>query len=205
MKNPLQSLANKATQTVRNWWIVLICGIAGIGAGITAFCCPAEFYLTLSILFGALMLLNGLAEIVLYCTSHSYFIKSGLNLLGGIFDIILGTFLCFHIGISAVILPIMLGIWLLFRSIQMIDFWSRMHTFGLKGTGWQIFTGVLLLLLSLAILFQPFGLGTTMVITLTGCGLLIAGISLCIVSFHLRKIHTFVKKNIIEDITPEEL
>lgn len=205
METALHSLAHKATATVKHWWLVLICGIAGIVAGITAFCCPADFYLTLSILFGAVMLLNGIVEIVLYCTSRSYFVASGINLLGGILDILLGAFLCFHVGVSAIILPIMLGIWLLFRSIQMIDFWSRVRTFGLSGAGWQVATGVLLLLLSLAILFSPLGLGVPAVTILTGCGLLVAGISLCVIAFRLKNIHTFVKKNIVEDVTAEEV
>ncbi|MCM1034054.1 MAG: DUF308 domain-containing protein [Paludibacter sp.] len=205
MENSLQTLARKATQTVKHWWLVLICGILGIATGIAAFCCPAEFYLTLSIVFGVIMLLSGIVEIVLYCTSHSYFVASGLNLLGGILDIILGIFLCSNIALSAALLPLMLGIWILFRSIQMIDFWSRMRTFGISGAGWQVFFGLLLLVLSLAILLNPLKLGASLVIVLSGCGLLIAGVALCFIAFRLKNIHTFVKKNIVEDVTAIEV
>ena len=205
MKTTLQRLSDKATATVRNWWLILIGGIACIAAGISAFCFPAEFYLTLSVLLGIVMLVSGIVEIALFFGSRSYFVRSGFNLLGGILDLVLGIILCAHVGISAIILPIMLGVWLLFRSIQFIDFWSRMRMFDVPNSTWQIVVGVLLLLLSVCILFNPFRLGASMVIVLAGCGLLLAGLTACITAFHLRKIHTFVKKNIIEDATFEEI
>lgn len=205
MKTTLQRLSEKATATVRNWWLILIGGIACITAGISAFCFPAEFYLTLSVLLGIVMVVSGIVEIALFFGSRSYFVRSGFNLLGGILDLVLGIILCAHVGISAIILPIMLGVWLLFRSIQFIDFWSRMRMFDVPNSTWQIVVGVLLLLLSVCILFNPFRLGASMVIVLAGCGLLLAGLTACITAFHLRKIHTFVKKNIIEDATFEEV
>lgn len=205
MENPLQKLGKRATQAVKNWWLLLVAGIACIAVGIVVFCYPGEAYLTLSILFGILMLLSGIVEIALYCSSNNYFIRSGVSLVGGILDLLLGMLLCCNVAATAALLPILLGIWLLFRSIQMIDFWSRLRTFNVPNAGWQVASGVLLLLLSLLIIFHPFGLGTVVVVALVGCGLIIAGISLCAVGCRLKSLHNYIKRNIIEDVEAETI
>ncbi len=205
MENPLQRLTHRATQAIKNWWLLLVVGIACIAVGIVVFCYPGEAYMTLSILFGVLMLLSGILEIVLYCSTNSYFIRSGISLVGGILDLLLGILLCCNVAATAVLLPVLLGIWLLVRSIQMIDFWSRMRAFNVPNAGWQIASGVLLLLLSLMVIFHPFGLGVPVVVALVGCGLIIAGISLIATSIRLKSLHKYIKHNIIEDVEAETL
>ncbi len=205
MENPLQKLTKRATQAVKNWWLLLVVGIACVAMGIVVFCYPGEAYLTLSILFGILMLLSGILEIVLYCSSNNYFIRSGISLIGGIIDVLLGLMLCCNVAATAILLPILLGIWLLIRSIQMIDFWSKMRTFNVPNAGWQVTSGVLLLLLALMVIFHPFGLGIPAVVAMVGCGLIVAGISLCATGIRLKSLHKFIKRNIIEDVEAETL
>ena len=48
MENFLNRMADKASRTVRHWWLYLITGILSIIAGIVVFCNPIESYLTLS-------------------------------------------------------------------------------------------------------------------------------------------------------------
>ena len=64
MENFLNRMADKASRTVRHWWLYLITGILSIIAGIVVFCNPIESYLTLSIMFGILMLISGIVELV---------------------------------------------------------------------------------------------------------------------------------------------
>ena len=113
--------------------------------------------------------------------------------------------LCCNVTITVVLLPIFLGVWLLLRSIQMIDFWSKMRAFNVPNAGWQVASGVLLLLLALMIMFQPFGLGIPAVVALVGCGLIITGISLCATGIRLKSLHNYIKRNIIEDVEAETL
>ncbi len=205
MENPLRRLTNRATQAIKNWWLLLVVGIACIAVGIVVFCYPGEAYLTLSILFGVLMLLSGILEIVLYCSTNSYFIRSGISLVGGILDVLLGILLCCNVEVTLAFLPVFLGIWLLIRSIQMIDFWSKMRIFNVPNAGWQIASGVLLLLLALMIIFHPFGLGIPVVVAMVGCGLIIAGISLIATGIRLKSLHKYIKNNIIEDVEAETI
>ena len=52
MESFLNRMAEKASKTVRHWWLYLLTGILSIIAGIVVFCYPIESYLTLSIMFG---------------------------------------------------------------------------------------------------------------------------------------------------------
>ena len=64
-----------------------------------------------------------------------------------------------------------------------------MSALEIAGSGWTIFTGVLLLLCSLWILSQPLVIGTTAVIVWVGITLLLAGITAFSLALQLRNAH----------------
>ena len=68
-----------------------------------------------------------------------------------------------------------------------------MNAMNVPGSGWTIVSGVLLLLLSMWILFQPILFGTAAVIIWVGISLLFAGMSACILAFQLRDVHKHMK------------
>jgi uncharacterized membrane protein HdeD (DUF308 family) len=64
-----------------------------------------------------------------------------------------------------------------------------MENFRLRGSGMTIFGGVMLLLLSIMVLINPFGAGVATVIVITGVGLICFGSLLCMTSIKFRDIH----------------
>ena len=76
---------------------------------------------------------------------------------------------------------------------MMIAFGGDLGTFGLDGQGETIAGGILLLLLSILILMNPFSAGIAAVVVLTGVGLVIFGITLFILSLRLRNLHLDIK------------
>ena len=94
MESLFNRMAEKASKTVRHWWLYMLTGILSIIAGIIVFCNPIESYLTLSIMFGILMLISGIAELVVSATSRNYFTTRGYSIVNGILNLILGIFLC---------------------------------------------------------------------------------------------------------------
>ena len=90
MSNFISRLAENATRTVKNWWLFLIGGILCIGAGIAVFCNPIEGYAALTLLFGVVILVVGLVELIVAMTSRNYFMMRGYNVVGGILDILIG-------------------------------------------------------------------------------------------------------------------
>lgn len=185
----ISSLIEQSKQAVRHWWLLLVVGIALLAVGIVVFIYPARSYLDLSVLFGWLILFSGVMEVVLAARSRHFVTGRGWMLAGGIIEIILGAILVFNVALSAVTLPIFLGFWLLMRSFSTIGLASDMHVLGIRGSGWTVLTGVLLLICSLWMLLQPLAFGTTAVVVWVGLSLLFAGISTVSLSLQLRSAH----------------
>jgi len=162
--NNFSSLIENSKQAVRYWWLLLIIGIALFAVGVLIFVYPAQSYLGMSLVFGWLMLISGILEVVLSSANKHFITGRGWMMAGGIIEIILGIILIFNVGLSAATLPIFLGFWLMMRGFSAIGLGGDMSALEIAGSGWTIFTGVLLLLCSLWILFQPLVIGTTAVI-----------------------------------------
>lgn len=185
----ISSLIEHSKQAVHRWWLLLIVGIALFAAGILVFVYPARSYLDLSILFGWLILFSGVMEVVLASSSRHFVTGRGWMLAGGIIEVVLGAILIFNVALSAVTLPVFLGFWLLMRGFSTIGLGSDMHLLGIKGSGWTVLTGVLLVICALWMLFQPLVFGTTAVVVWVGISLLFAGISTLSLSLQLRSAH----------------
>lgn len=175
-------------QAIRYWWLLLLVGILLLLAGVGTFLFPVRSYLGLSMLFGWVILLAGAMEVVLATSSRHLITGRGWMLAGGIIEIILGVILVLNIGLSASTLPIFLGFWLLMRAFATIGLGGDMRALQIGGSGWTLFTGILLLLCSLWILIQP-AVGTAAVIIWVGISLLFAGAGACSLALQLRKAH----------------
>ena len=192
MKRHFEKLAADAGRVVRHWWMLLIAGILCFAAGIAVFVFPLESYLTLSIIYGVLMLTVGAVQLIIASTSDNYLMNKGYVIVGGILDLLLGLFLCLYPDVTLLLIPIMLGIWMMYHSFMIIAFGGDLDTFKVRGNGLVIASGILLLLLSILILMNPFGAGVAAVVIMAGVGLLTFGLILALMSFRLKNIHRLV-------------
>ena len=179
MKRHFENLTERAGRAVQHWWLMMLAGILCFALGIAVFVFPLQSYVTLSILAGILMLLVGAAQLIIASTSGNYLAMRGYMLVGGVIGLILGLLLCVYPGVTMALLPVMLGIWMMYHSFMMIAFGGDLETFRVKGSGWTILGGVLLLALSFVVLVNPFSAGIAAVIVLSGVGLIVFGILLC--------------------------
>ena len=179
-----------ASRKVHHWWLLMLAGILCIAAGIAVFIFPLESYFAISVLVGIVMLVVGAAQLVTASTSENYLTMRGYFIVGGILDLLLGLFLCVYPGITLMVLPIMMGIWLMYHSFMMIAFGGDLDTFGVSGSGMVVAGGVIVLILSVLVLANPFSAGIATIIVLAGVGLLLLGPLLCAVSVTLKGIHT---------------
>ncbi len=191
MKRRFENLTKRAGRAIQHWWLMTIAGLLSIAAGIAVFAFPLESYVTLSILFGILMLLTGAAKLIAASTSSNFFMMRGYVLVGGVVDLLLGLFLCIYPGVTLIVLPIMMGLWIMYNSFMMIALAGDFDTFGIPGAGWIIGGAVVLLILSILVLLNPFSAGIATVIVLAGVSLIIFGLLLCSLSFKLRDVHQF--------------
>ena len=194
MKRHFENLTSKVSRAVQHWWLLMIAGLLCVVLGIVVFVFPLESYVTLAILTGVVMLVVGAAQLIIASISGNYLAMRGYMIVGGVIDLILGIFLCVYPGVTMVVLPIMMGIWMMYHSFMMIAFGGDLDTFRIDGGGTVIFGGVILLLLSILILVNPFAAGIAAVIVVAGVGLILFGLLLCWLSVKLKDIHKYQEK-----------
>ena len=182
-------ILQSAGKVIRRWWLGLILGVLLVVAGIVVFCNPAESYLTLSLMFGVLMLLSGVSELVVSFGSRNYFMMRGYSIVGGLLDLLLGIFLCVYPQVTLVVLPVIIGIWMLYHSFMVIGLGGDLSAFRLPGSGWTIFGGVMMLILGLLMVIMPLTVGVATLVFMTGCAMMVAGIVAIAISLKLRRIH----------------
>ena len=166
----------------------MLAGILCFAAGIVVFVFPLQSYVALSILTGVIMLFVGAAQLIVATTSGNYLTMRGYMIVGGIVDLILGLMLCVYPGVTMALLPVLMGMWMMYNAFMIIAFGGDLETFRLKGSGWATFGGILLLILSIIVLVNPFSAGIATVIILAGIGLLLLGLMLCCVAVILKGI-----------------
>ena len=189
MKRHFEHLVRRASRVVKMWWLLAIAGILCILAGIAVFVFPVQSYVALSIIFGVLVLLVGAAQLIIASSSNNYLAMKGSWVVGGVLDILLGIFLCIYPNVTLMLLPVMMGIWMMYHSFMILAFGGDLENFSIKGSGGTIFGGILLLILSIMVLINPFGAGVATILVLTGVGLMVFGFILCWLATKLRTIH----------------
>ena len=189
MKRRFENLTKGAARAIKHWWLLTLAGVLCIAAGIAVFAFPLESYVTLSILFGVLLLVVGAAKLIAASTSANFFMMRGYVIVSGVLDLLIGIFLCIYPGVTLVALPIMMGFWMMYNSFVLIGFSGDFDTFGVPGSGWVIGGGILLLILSILVLVNPFGAGIATVVLLAGVGLVVFGKLLISLSMKLKEIH----------------
>ncbi len=189
MKNHFEYLVRRASRVVKHWWLMAIAGLLCILAGIAVFIFPLKSYAVISILSGVLILFVGASQLIIASSSSNYLAAKGYILVGGVLDLLIGIFLCIYPNVTLILLPIMLGIWMMYHSFMIIAFGGDMENFRLEGGKTTIFGGVLLLVLSVLVLINPFGAGVATVIVLAGVGLIVFGGLFCMIAMKLRRIH----------------
>lgn len=194
MNDFLTDLSQRASRTVKYWWLKLVAGILLIAMGVAVFFYPGESYVALVLFFGIAILISGVVQLSLAIASNNYFTSRGSLIVGGFLDIFLGVVLCANPGISALTIPFILGIWAMYRGIMIISIAGDLSSFKIPGSGWAIFFGIILLLLSIMILFQPFSIGIPAVVILMAVVFIMMGISYIYLSLILKKVHTYFNK-----------
>lgn len=196
MRTHFDNLTLKASRVIRHWWLYMLCGILCMVAGIAVFIFPMESYMTMGLLFGILMLFVGAAQLIVASSSGNYLAMKGYVIVGGILDLIMGIILCINPAVSLVLMPVLLGIWMLYHSFMIMAFGGDMETFRIDGSGWTIAGGALLMLLSIFELVNPMSAGVATVVTLAGVGLIVFGLLLCVLSFKLKDLHRVLDDDI---------
>lgn len=173
--------------SVRHWYLLLILGIILVLVGIWVFLTPVESYVALAMLFATAFLVTGIIEIV-YAMSNSKRTNNwGWSLVGGIIDFLIGFLLVSHPQITVAILPFFIGFAILFRSIMAIGWSLELRKLRVVDWGNLLAVGILGLIFSFIILWNPLFGGMTIVFY-TGLAFIVIGVFQIYLSLKLRKL-----------------
>jgi len=183
----MESSFKEIRKSIKNWWAFLLIGIVFVLMGFWVMSKPAEAYMALAILFAVTMLVGGILQIVISITNRESMKGWGWQLAMGVMELILGIILTFNMGLTLVTLPFVVGFWMLFRSIDIIGISTEMQTNKETGWGWYLASGILMMIFSWFIMFNPL-LGGITVVLWTSFALILAGVSYITLGFKFRKV-----------------
>jgi uncharacterized membrane protein HdeD (DUF308 family) len=104
----------------RNWWMLLISGLAAIVFGILTFIYPG---ITLGILvafYGAYALVDGIFTIIAAINQGERGQRWGFLMFSGIISILAGVFTFFYPHITATVLYVIIAAWAILRGVVVI-------------------------------------------------------------------------------------
>jgi uncharacterized membrane protein HdeD (DUF308 family) len=184
----MKTIFDELQQEVKNWWISLILGILYVIVAISLMFSPLSGYAVLSILFSVSMLFSGLLEISFAVSNRRRVSSWGWYLAGGIIDMILGFYLIAYPMLSMEVIPFIIAFWLMFRGFASTGYAMDLKRYGTRNWGWYMAFGVLAILCSIGIIWQP-GLGALSLVYMIAYTLLIIGIFRVMLSFELKSLH----------------
>jgi len=180
---------NSLLQSSRHWYLLLILGIILIIVGIWVFSTPVVSYATLSLLFAFSFFVTGILEIIYAVSNRKEMNNWGWSLVGGIIDLVIGILLISLPLTSMLFLAFYVGFGILFRSVMAIGQAINLKTQKAGDWGYLLLIGILGLLFSFILIWNPLFAGFTIVFY-TGMAFLIVGIFEIYFSFRLRKIRS---------------
>lgn len=104
---------------INNWWLSLIKGIVLIALGIYIFGHPVDALLGVAYFIGLALLFTGLLIVIMAISARKEITNWGWRLTEGLLDIVFAYILLTNPGVTAVILPFILGIWTIVSGLML--------------------------------------------------------------------------------------
>jgi uncharacterized membrane protein HdeD (DUF308 family) len=168
----------------KNWWLVLLRGIAAILFGLLAFTWPGLTLLALVVLYGIFALADGLLALIAAISGGAPVSRWWL-LAAGIAGLAAGMITLLWPGLTAVLLVMFIGAWAIVRGIAEIVGAIELRK-EIDNEWLLIATGVLSVLFGVVVILAP-GAGALALVWVIGTYALVVGVLLVALSFRLRR------------------
>ena len=168
----------------KNWWLLLLRGIASIVFGVLAFAWPGLTLVTLVLFYGAFALVDGVIALVAAFSGGAKPLPTWWLVIVGLLGIAAGIVTFMMPGITALLLIIFIGAWALvhgiFEIIGAIQFRKEIDN------EWMlILSGVVSVLFGLIVLIAP-GAGALGLVWVIAAYSIVFGISFVALAFRLK-------------------
>jgi uncharacterized membrane protein HdeD (DUF308 family) len=169
----------------RNWWALLIRGIAAVIFGVLAFAWPGATIIAIVILFGAYALVDGIFAIVAAVRAAQAHERWWAFLLEGIVGIAIAAITYFEPHVTAFALYFTIAAWAFITGILEIAAGIQLRK-QIAGELWLILGGIFSLLFSILMIWRPLA-GALAIIWVIGTYAVVFGIVMIALSLRLRK------------------
>lgn len=175
-----------------NWWLLLLRGIAAVLFGILAFAWPGLTLLTLVVLFGIFVLVDGVLSLIAAVRGRHKSTPLWWLIIGGLVSVAAGVVTFLYPQITALVLILFIGAWALVRGVFEIVGAVRLRK-EIDNEWLLIFIGFLSVIFGVAVLVAP-GAGALALVWLIGAYALAFGLLMIWLALRLRKHHKGVEK-----------
>ena len=168
----------------RNWWALLIRGIAAVVFGILAFVWPGATWVAIGILFGAYAFVDGIFAIVAAVRMASVHGRWGGLLLEGILGVLAGVAAFCYPGLTALVLAVIMGAWAIVTGILAVSSAWRLRA-QIPNEWLWVLSGIVSVLFGIAIFWSP-AFGLFALVWMVAFYAILAGLLMIGLAFRLR-------------------
>ena len=168
------------------WWLLLLRGLAAIAFGVLAFIWPGLTLVTLTLVWGAYALADGILALwaALAATGGDAGRRWWLA-LGGVVSILAGLVAFFYTGMTALVLLMFIAAWAIIIGVVLI--WGAIELRKILDDAWLIgLNGALALAFGVLLFARP-GTGALAVVWMIGWFAVVFGILHIALAFRLRR------------------
>jgi uncharacterized membrane protein HdeD (DUF308 family) len=170
----------------RNWWVVLIRGVAGVLFGIATFFAPGVSLAVLVLLFGTYALLDGVLAVITAVRRRNVSDRWWMLLLEGLVGIAAGIVTLVWPGITALALLYVIAAWALLTGAFEIAAAIRLRKI-ITGEWLLVLSGIASIGLGILLMIFP-GPGALVMVLWIGAYAFVFGILLIALSLRLRSL-----------------
>lgn len=171
-----------------NWWLLLLRGIAAVAFGVLAIFWPAITLISLTLLWGAYTLVDGVLAIWAAISGRGGAAMGAPRwwlAISGVVSILAGLAAFFWPGMTAVILLLFIGVWAVI--IGVLTIWGAIQARKEIEGEWVLgLFGLLSIAFGLLVFFQPGAGALSLIWTIAGYSIA-SGVLLIVLSFRVRK------------------
>ncbi len=176
----------------KHWWMTLIKGIVLILLAFYVFNHPVGMLVGIVLYFSIALLITGALTIIASISSSKTDEDWGWKLTGGIIDVIFALILLSNPGITAAILPFILGFWIIVYGVMLFGGSFKAKKEGNENWWLSLLGGMLTVVIGYFIMSDLFA-GAVAITMWLGLGLLIIGIVNVVAGLKMRKVKVKVE------------
>ena len=175
------------TKSVKtNWWLLLLVGIIFLLLSGKVLLHPAESILGLAYFIGWASFIAGVLQVGFSISSKSIVRNWAWRMFSGIINIVIGVIFLSHPAITAQILPILVGFWMIFIGISVFFNGIDIQSSKITGGWFDMLLGIIVFMGGMWISYHP-AEEAAMLMWMISAVLLFYGIYFIVISLQLSK------------------